>query len=42
MSQQEEYINPNAQGHYNNAAMEIIGKAAATTLAALTNEKENA
>ena len=33
LSRKQEYINPQAEGHYNNAAMEIIGKAAAETLA---------
>ena len=33
LSQNQEYINPQAEGHYNNAAMEIIGKQAGETLA---------
>ena len=33
LSQKQEYINPNAAGHYNNAGMEMIGKAAGETLA---------
>ena len=35
MSMQKEYINPTASGHYNNAAMDIIGASAAETLAKL-------
>jgi hypothetical protein len=33
LSMQKEYINPKASGHYNNAAMEIIGESAGKTLA---------
>lgn len=33
LSRRAEYINPFAEGHYNNKAMEIIGKNAARTLA---------
>ncbi len=33
LSMKPEYINPNASGHYNNAAMEIIGTEAGTALA---------
>jgi hypothetical protein len=33
LSQNQEYINPQAEGHYNNLGMEIIGKAAGETLA---------
>ena len=33
LSKKQEYINPQAEGHYNNAAMEIIGKEAGETLA---------
>ena len=33
LSQQEQYINQKALGHYNNAAMEIIGESAGETLA---------
>ncbi len=35
LSMQQEYINPKASGHYNNAAMEIIGESAGKTLAKL-------
>ncbi|MBQ7368231.1 MAG: hypothetical protein IJW60_00800, partial [Clostridia bacterium] len=35
LSMQKEYINPKASGHYNNAAMEIIGESAGKTLAKL-------
>ena len=33
LSQNQAYINPQAEGHYNNAGMEIIGKEAGETLA---------
>lgn len=35
LSQNQAYINPQAEGHYNNAGMEIIGKEAGETLARL-------
>lgn len=37
LSLKQEYINPHAQGHYNNAAMEIIGTDAGTALAKLSD-----
>ncbi len=33
LSQKQEYINPQAEGHYNNKAMEMIGREAGNTLA---------
>jgi hypothetical protein len=35
LSLKPEYINPEASGHYNNAAMEIIGSEAGKALAKL-------
>ncbi len=38
LSMNPAYINPNASGHYNNAAMEMIGMAAGETLGRLSSE----
>lgn len=40
LSQNPEYINPQASGHYNNVGMEIIGKEAGKELAGTMKEKE--
>ena len=41
LSQQFEYINPQASGHYNNAGMEIIGAKAGKTLARTMKVKKS-
>lgn len=37
LSRDKKYINPKAEGHYNNRAMKIIGKSAAKALVAIAN-----